>query len=99
MIKISFEKKRAKKKNFVRFSKKCLCAMIVLWFIAAFACVAVVIVQLIRGDMAVNTGDLVTCVGIPMTGGVIGYMIKSAVEDNTKKGTTYENVENEIDKP
>ncbi|MBQ8837284.1 MAG: hypothetical protein IJ002_07250 [Clostridia bacterium] len=99
MIKISFKKKKPKKKSFVRFSKKCLCAMIVLWFIAALVCAVVVAVQLIRGDMAVNTGDLVTCVGIPMTGGVIGYMIKSAVEDNTKKGTTYENVEREIDKP
>ena len=84
MIKISFEKK-PKKKSFVRFSKKCLAAMIVLWFIAAFVCVGVVVMQLLRGDMTVNTADLVTCVGMPMTGGVIGYMIKSALEDNVKK--------------
>lgn len=93
---ISFEKKS--KKSFVRFSKKCLAAMIVLWFIAAFVCVGVVIAQAVRGDMTVNTSDLVTCVGIPMTGGVIGYMIKSALEDNRKKENTYES-ENEIDQP
>ena len=50
--------------------------MIVLWFIAAFVCVAVVTVQTVRGDVSVNTSDLVTIVGIPMTGGVLGYMIK-----------------------
>lgn len=72
--------------------------MIVLWFIAAFVCVGVVIAQAVRGDMTVNTSDLVTCVGIPMTGGVIGYMIKSALEDNRKKENTYES-ENEIDQP
>ena len=83
MIRISFDKK-PRKKNFVRFSKKCITAMIVLWFIAVFVCVAVVAVQTLRGDMTVNTGDLVTVVGIPMTGGVLGYMIKSAVEDNRK---------------
>ena len=76
-----------KKRTFKRFSKRCISAMIVLWFIAAFVCVAVVTVQTVRGDVSVNTSDLVTIVGIPMTGGVLGYMIKSAVEDNRKKDT------------
>ena len=79
-----------KKRTFKRFSKRCITAMIVLWFIAALVCIAVVAVQTLRGDMTVNTGDLVTVVGIPMTGGVLGYMIKSAVEDNRKKENTYE---------
>ena len=84
MIKISFDKKN-KKRSFIRFSKKCITAMIILWFLAALVCIAVVAVQTVRGDMAVNTADLVTVVGIPMTGGVLGYMIKSAIEDNRKK--------------
>ena len=67
MIKISFEKK---KRTFKRFSKKCITAMIILWFLAAIVCRSVVLVQLFRGDMTVNTMDLVTCVGMPMTGGV-----------------------------
>lgn len=103
MIKISFEKKNTKKeKRFVRFSKKCITAMIILWFVAALTCVGVVSVQLIRGDMAVNTSDLVTCVGMPLTGGVLGYMIKSAVEDNkSKKENTHEERADmeEVDKP
>lgn len=99
MIKILFEKKN-KKKSFVRFSKKCITAMIALWFIAALVCIVVVAVQTVRGDMTVNTMDLVTCVGMPMTGGVIGYMIKSAVEDNRKKENTYETADfEETDKP
>ena len=85
---IKIEKKN--KKSFKRFSKKCLTAMIALWFVAALVCIAVTLVQTVRGDMTVNTGDLVTIVGIPMTGGVLGYMIKSAVEDNRKKENTYD---------
>ena len=77
-----------KEKRFVRFSKKCLTAMIILWFLAALVCIAVVAVQTVRGDASVNTCDLVNVVGIPMTGGVVGYMIKSALEDNRKKEKT-----------
>ena len=96
MIKISFDKK-LRKKNFVRFSKKCITAMIILWFAAALTCIGVVIVQLVRGDMTVNTADLVTVVGIPMTGGVLGYMIKSAIEDNKKKkDNTEENINEQL---
>lgn len=101
-MKITIERKpkKAKKKSFIRFSKKCITAMIVLWFVAAVTCVCVVVTQLVRGDMTVNTSDLVTCVGMPLTGGVLGYMIKSAVEDNSKKKeTTYEEFENEVDQP
>ena len=96
MIKISFDKK-PRKKNFVRFSKKCITAMIVLWFVSALTCVCVVITQLVRGDMTVNTADLVNCVGMPLTGGVLGYMIKSAVEDNKKKkDNTEENINEQL---
>ena len=91
MIRISFDKKERK---FRRFSKKCITAMIILWFVAAITCVVVVGVQLYRGDMSVNTSDLVTCVGLPLTGGILGYMLKSAFEDNKKEKNT-----NEIDKP
>ena len=96
MIKISFERKN---KSFKRFSKKCITAMVVLWFIAALVCMGVVVTQLLRGDGMVNTSDLVTVVGIPMTGGVLGYMRKSALEDNRKKVNENEEFENETFKP
>ena len=75
--------------------------MIVLWFLGALACIFVVIVQLMRGDTTVNTSDLVTCVCAPITGGALGYMIKSALEnrEKIKKESTYENIENEVNKP
>lgn len=87
-MKITIERTVKKEKKFVRFSKRCITAMIAMWFVAALTCVAVVIVQLARGDMTVNTTDLVTCVLAPMTGGIVGYMIKSAIEDNTGKKNT-----------
>ena len=96
MIKISFERKN---KSFKRFSKKCITAMVVLWFIAALVCMGVVVTQLLRGDGMVNTSDLVTVVGIPMTGGVLGYMIKSALEDKRKKVNENEESEKETFKP
>lgn len=97
-MKIIFEKK---KKKPLEFSKKALAAMIVLWFFGAAVCMAVVIVQLMRGDTIVNTSDLVTCVCAPITGGALGYMIKSALEnrEKIKKENSYEDIESEIDKP
>ena len=96
MFKIVFEKKN---KPFKQFSKKCLGAMIVLWFIGALFGFAVVSIQAVRGDMTVNLADLLMYIGAPMTGGIVSYMIKSALEDKTKKENMYENVETEIDKP
>lgn len=98
MIKISFIKK---KKSFTRFSKKCLAAMIVLWFIGAVFGFAVVAMQTMRGDMVISLGEVLTYIGAPMTGGIVSYMIKSAIEDNKiKKGNTEdENTISEIDQP
>lgn len=80
-MKITIEKK---KKRFKEFSKKALAAMIVLWFIGAAVVIAVVIAQVVRGDLTVNTTDLTTYICTPMTGGVLGYMLKSAVENKEK---------------
>lgn len=96
MIKISFIKR---KKNFTRFSKKCLAAMIILWFIGAAFGFAVVTVQTVRGDMTISLNDVLLYIGAPMTGGVVSYMIKSAIEDNKKVGTPDENFTSEIDQP
>lgn len=85
-----------KKKKPLEFSKKALAAMIVLWFLGALTCIFVVIVQLLRGDMTVNTSDLVTCVCAPITGGALGYMIKSALENREKIKGGIEPQEDEI---
>lgn len=92
MIKISFEKKN-KKRNFVRFSKKCITAMIILWFVTALTCAGVVLIQLYRGDVTVNTSDLVMLVGAPITGGILGYMVKSAFEEDRDKNKNQDTTE------
>lgn len=65
-------------------SKVALWAMIVLWFIGAFFGMAVVIWQLITAAYTVNIGDVLVYIGAPMTGGIVGYMVKSAVENKEK---------------
>ncbi|MBQ4151205.1 MAG: hypothetical protein IJC81_05325 [Clostridia bacterium] len=83
-----------KKREFKQFSKRCLGAMIVLWFVGALFGFAVVALQVIRGDMTVSLADLLLYIGAPMTGGIVSYMIKSALEDKRKK--VNENEESEI---
>ena len=65
-------------------SKVALWAMIVLWFIGAFFGMAVVVWQLITAAYTVNIGDVLVYIGAPMTGGIVGYMVKSAVENKEK---------------
>ena len=83
-----------KKREFKQFSKRCLGAMIVLWFVGALFGFAVVALQVIRGDMTVSLADLLLYIGAPLTGGFVSYMIKSALEDKRKK--VNENEESEI---
>lgn len=93
MIKVCFEKKN---KNFKEFSKKAITAMIVIWFVGAVFGVGVVAYQLWRGDSLISLSDVLMYIGAPMTGGIVAYMIKSAMENvpKIKKGNTEE--ENEI---
>lgn len=66
------------KNRLKQFSKRVISYMTVLWFLAAvFAAVMV---------WRTSTGldYLLTFVGAPMTGGIIGYMAKSAFENREK---------------
>ena len=67
------------------FSKKCLAAMILLWFFGALFGFIVVAVQVVRGDMTVGLSDVLLYIGAPMTGGIVSYMIKSAWEKRKGK--------------
>lgn len=91
-MKITIERKPKKAKKFVQFSKRCLGAMIVLWFVGALFGFAVVALQALRGDTVVNLADLLLYIGAPMTGGIVSYMIKSAWE---KQGKKYSNIDTE----
>ena len=72
------------KKKKSECSKVALWAMIVLWFVGAFFGMAVVIWQLITAAYTVNISDVLLYISAPMTGGIVGYMVKSAVENKEK---------------
>lgn len=74
--------KEPKKKR--EYSKAALAAMIVLWFIGAFFGMAVVVWQLITASYTVNIGDVLMYISGPMTGGIVTYMVKSALENREK---------------
>lgn len=84
-MKIVFERRQ---KKYVQFSKRCLAAMTVLWFVGALFGFFAVAVQVARSDMAA-LGDLLVYIGAPMTGGIVSYMIKSALEKK-QEGDPYE---------
>ena len=91
-MKITIERKTSQEKKFVQFSKRCLAAMIVLWFVGALFGFVVVAMQVIRNDMTVNLSDLLMYIGAPMTGGIVSYMLKSAFENKEKIKKESENI-------
>lgn len=66
------------------YSKKCIAAIILLWFVVAIFGIAVQIVHLFRNPELVSLEGLFGFVGLPMTGGIVGYLIKSAMENKEK---------------
>ncbi len=79
---VTEESTKPKKKR--EYSKAAITAMIVLWFVGAVFGMAVVIWQLITAAYTVNIGDVLMYIGAPMTGGIVGYLVKSAVENREK---------------
>lgn len=78
------------------YSKRCIAAMIVLWFAVALFGIGVNIYQLGHTETpeTVMIDSLYGYVGLPMTGGIIGYLIKSAMENKEKiKGNVSSNEE------
>lgn len=76
-----------KKKNRLKeYSKKAIAAMIILWFIVAVFGMIVAIYQLSHSYSPENVtlDSLFNYVGVPMTGGVVMYLLKSAVENKQK---------------
>ena len=73
--------------------------MLYLWFAGAIFGMLFVSVQLVVGilspesstGMNVSTDGLLNYIGIPMTGGTIGYLMKSALENKEKIQQNFEN--------
>ncbi len=75
--------KKQKKRVFAEFSKKVIGALTAVWFIGAAVGIVIVTIQAVRGDM-VSLGELLVYIDAPMTGGIVGYFIKSAQENREK---------------
>jgi len=75
-----------------QYSKRVLSRMIQLWFAGAVFGMLVVTVQLCAVlytapdilSISISLDGLLNYIGIPMTGGIVGYLIKSAVENREK---------------
>lgn len=70
--------------NHGRFSKRVLTAMIILWFSVAVFGAVINIILLLRAPEVVNLDSFYLYIGAPISGGIVTYLIKSAME-NTKK--------------
>jgi hypothetical protein len=58
--------------------------MIALWFAVAMFGMIIVFLQAQRGEYSSGLDGLFGYVGLPMGGGIVAYLIKSAVENREK---------------
>lgn len=81
---------KKKKQNLKEYSKRVLAAIIVLWFIGAIYGMIFGIVQMVICPEVASISDLLVYIGAPMSCGVVGYLIKSALENKTKIQKNYD---------
>lgn len=72
------------------YSKRVLAAMVVLWFLGALFGGVIVVVQVANGSYNTDLSALLSYIGLPMSGGVVSYLIKSALENREKIKHTQE---------
>jgi hypothetical protein len=74
------------------FSKTVIRGMILLWFAGAAFGAVVVVVQLVQSFISgspysqtvVNLPELLSYIGMPVSGAIVGYLAKSAFENREK---------------
>lgn len=71
-------------KNVKEYSKKIIRLMVILWFVGALFGMAVVIVQLCIDSYSVSIDAVMNYIGMPVSGGIVSYMLKSAWENKEK---------------
>ncbi len=81
-----------------QYSKKIVKQMIALWFLGAVFGAAVVLVELIATlcgtdgystALAIHLPELLNYIGVPVGGGIVGYLVKSAFENREKIKQNY----------
>ena len=84
--------------NLREYSKKIIRLMIILWFAGAVFGAAVIIVELVgvfcgTGSyslgLTVHLPELLNYIGMPVGGGIVGYLLKSAFENREKIKQNY----------
>lgn len=95
-----------KKETLREYSKKIIRLMIILWFAGAAFGAAVIIVELIGVfcgtdsyslGLTVHLPELLNYIGMPVSGGIVGYLLKSAFENREKIRQNY--IAEDSDKP
>ena len=71
-------------KDIKEYSKKIIRLMVMLWFIGAVFGMAVIVVQLCTGAYYVSLDAIMNYIGLPVGGGIVSYMLKSAYENKEK---------------
>ena len=66
------------------YSKKIIRLMVILWFIGAAFGMAVIVAQLCTGAYYVSLDAIMNYIGLPVGGGIVSYMLKSAYENKEK---------------
>lgn len=85
------------KNNHGRYSKRVISAIIILWFVVALFGIAVITYQIIVSPEYASLDGLFGYVGIPMSGGIVTYLIKSALENRKKIENSALEEETEVD--
>lgn len=75
---------KKKQKTDRQYSKRIIKAMTALWFITAAFAMLIIVIQLFVSPENVNLEGLFAFVGAPVSGGLVSYFIKSAIENKTK---------------
>ncbi len=65
------------------FSKRIVTAILIIWMAGAIFGSAVTVYQLAIGQM-VYIDALLSYIGMPMSGGIVGYLLKSGIENREK---------------
>ena len=71
-------------KDIKEYSKKIIRLMVLLWFIGAVFGMAVVITQIFTGAYYISLDAVMNYIGLPVGGGIVSYMLKSAYENKEK---------------
>lgn len=81
-----------------QYSKRIIKQMITLWFVGAGFGAAVIMVELVATlagvdgysvAITIHLPELLTYIGMPVGGGIVGYLLKSAFENHEKIKQNY----------